>query len=409
MWLTEHHFQHEGYELTPNLVLFGLHLAGLTERLRFGQMFNVVPQWHPLRLAEDFAMADVLSGGRMVFGVGRGTVPREAQSLGAVVASGDNAMSRDADALNREIFEEAMEVILAAWGDERFSFHGRHFSFPPEGIPDRGSVVETLTLIPRPLGGVPEVFQPVTSPTTSTYVAGKGFTGVFANAAPSIQKQRWDTFAEECAAAGDPLGPGERRCLQMIVHTAPTTAEAVRVGGPSHDEYVKFLSPYGRFRFMAEAAPFDYRPTLEQTRADGVWAIGSYEEVADHIGRWIELLDLRPPRAVPRAAGPGARAGRRAAPCARRGDPPAGRRLVARPVTLLRRWSPGRRHRRPTCASTRRPGVVVEVGPDLAPTAGEEVVDCAGLVVLDAPGRAPRPPRQGRHVGRGARTPRPTS
>ncbi len=78
----------------------------------------------------------------------------------------------------------------------------------------------------------------------------------------------------------------------MIVHAAPTTAEAVRVGGPSHDEYVKFLSPYGRFRFMAEDAPFDYRPTLEQTRADGVWSIGSYEEVADHLGRWIDLLEL---------------------------------------------------------------------------------------------------------------------
>ena len=41
-------------------------------------MFNVVPQWHPLRLAEDFALADILTGGRMEFGVGRGTVPREA-------------------------------------------------------------------------------------------------------------------------------------------------------------------------------------------------------------------------------------------------------------------------------------------------------------------------------------------
>ena len=56
---------------------------------------------------------------------------------------------------------------------------------------------------------------------------------------------------------------------------------------------MKFLSPYGRFRFLAEDAPFDYRPTLEQTRVDGVWAIGSYEEVADHLGRWIDLLDLR--------------------------------------------------------------------------------------------------------------------
>ena len=78
-------------------------------------MFNVVPQWHPLRLAEDFALADIVTGGRMEFGVGRGTVPREAWALGTVVASGDNAMSAEHDRINREIFEEAMEVIKLAW------------------------------------------------------------------------------------------------------------------------------------------------------------------------------------------------------------------------------------------------------------------------------------------------------
>ena len=102
MWLTEHHFQYEGYEVLPNLILFGMHAATRTENLRFGQMFNVVPQWHPLRLAEDFALADILTGGRMEFGVGRGTVPREAESLGTVVASGDNEMAAELDRINRE-------------------------------------------------------------------------------------------------------------------------------------------------------------------------------------------------------------------------------------------------------------------------------------------------------------------
>ena len=139
MWLTEHHFQHEGYEVVPNIVQFGMALAMRTEHLRQGQMFNVVPQWHPLRLAEDFALADVLTGGRMVFGVGRGTVPREAEALGSMVASGDNEMSREADRVNREMFEEAMEVIKLAWTQERFSYTGKHYSFPPVGIPDRGS------------------------------------------------------------------------------------------------------------------------------------------------------------------------------------------------------------------------------------------------------------------------------
>ncbi|MCU4183181.1 LLM class flavin-dependent oxidoreductase [Acidiferrimicrobium sp. IK] len=293
MWLTEHHFQYEGYEVTPNLILFGVHLAGLTERLRFGQLFNVVPQWHPLRLAEDFAMADILTGGRLVFGVGRGTVPREAQTLGAVVASGDNAMSREADRVNREMFEEAMEVIRAAWSEEEFNFTGKHYTFPPPGIPDRGATVTHLTLVPRPVHGPIEIFQAVSSPATLTYVASQGITGVFAMAPYGFVKANWDRFADAAADAGRVLAPGEGRCFQIPVHAARTTAEAARAGRPGHDEFVKFLAPYGRFKTIVEGSAFDYRPTMEETVGAGAMAIGSVEQVADTLGRWAELLDLR--------------------------------------------------------------------------------------------------------------------
>jgi alkanesulfonate monooxygenase SsuD/methylene tetrahydromethanopterin reductase-like flavin-dependent oxidoreductase (luciferase family) len=292
MWLTEHHFQHEGYETTPNLILFGVHLAGLTTRLRFGQMFNVVPQWHPLRLAEDFAMADVLTGGRSVFGVGRGTVPREAETLGAAVASGDNEMSREADRRNREIFEESMEVIKAAWAEERFSHTGKHFTVPPPGIPDRGATVTHLTLVPRPRQ-FPAIYQPVTSPATLTYAAEAGHIGVFALGSPRFTKGNWDRFADAAAAGGRPLAPGVDRVLQLICHVGRTTEEAVAGARPGHDEHVKFLSQYGRFRNMKEGAPFAFAPTVEESRDLRGMAIGSVEEVADSLGQWRELLDLR--------------------------------------------------------------------------------------------------------------------
>jgi alkanesulfonate monooxygenase SsuD/methylene tetrahydromethanopterin reductase-like flavin-dependent oxidoreductase (luciferase family) len=291
LWLTEHHFQHEGYEVTPNLILFGLHLAGITTRLRQGQAFNVVPQWHPLRLAEDFATADILSGGRMVFGVGRGTVPRESLTLGAPVASGDNAMSREADRLNRERFEEAMEVIKLAWTQERFSYHGRHLRFPPEGVPDRGRGVEDLTLIPRPTRPI-EVYQPVGSPRTMTYVAAQGHVGLFALAGPEAMRRSWERFAEEAEAAGRPLAPGEGRCMQLMVHVGATTQQAVARVRPGHDEYVKFLAPYGRFTAYGDDVPFDHAPSLEETRATRAMAIGSVEEVVDVLGRFREALDL---------------------------------------------------------------------------------------------------------------------
>ena len=72
LWMAEHHFQREGYECIPNVIMLSTHLAAKTKHLKFGCGFNIVPMWHPLRLAEDYAMADILTGGRMIFGVGRG-------------------------------------------------------------------------------------------------------------------------------------------------------------------------------------------------------------------------------------------------------------------------------------------------------------------------------------------------
>ena len=145
----------------------------------------------------------------------------------------------------------------------------------------------SLPLAARP-GRPVEIFQPVTSPETLGYVAREGHTGVFANAGPTMVTERWKRFAEEAEAAGRTLGPGEGRCLQMVAHVGPL--ERAR---PGHDELVKFLSPYGRLRWFGEGVPFDFKPSLEETRQLGVWALGSVEEVADRIGTWAELLDLR--------------------------------------------------------------------------------------------------------------------
>ena len=116
LWTAEHHFQREGYEVFPNLVLLGVHLAGVTEKLRFGAGFNIVPMWHPLRLAEDFAMADVLTGGRLIFGVGRGYHSREVETFGSPVIDND---------ANKELFEEQMEIIFKAFNEDSFSHQGK--------------------------------------------------------------------------------------------------------------------------------------------------------------------------------------------------------------------------------------------------------------------------------------------
>jgi alkanesulfonate monooxygenase SsuD/methylene tetrahydromethanopterin reductase-like flavin-dependent oxidoreductase (luciferase family) len=296
MWLTEHHFQYEGYEVLPNLIMFGQHLASITKDLRLGQMFNVVPQWHPLRLAEDFALADIVTGGRMEFGVGRGTVPREAWALGTVVASGDNAMSAEHDRINRERFEEAMEVIKLAWYQETFSYRGKQFVFPPDDVPDRGTTVQDLTMIPKPTRHV-DIYQPVTSPETIEYVPRVGHKAIYWLTNAESQKQKWDRYAEIREEIGTPVGPGEDRCLVLNMHVGRTREEAMRRGKPGHDEFVKFLSPYGRFNSYrnpdGSKVPFDHKPTVEESNREKLQIVGSIDDAVDAIGFWRDLLDLK--------------------------------------------------------------------------------------------------------------------
>jgi alkanesulfonate monooxygenase SsuD/methylene tetrahydromethanopterin reductase-like flavin-dependent oxidoreductase (luciferase family) len=69
--------------IDPNVLMMAMHLCGVTKNLKIGCGFNIVPMWHPLRLAEDYAMADILTGGRVIFGVGRGYHTREVETFGA--------------------------------------------------------------------------------------------------------------------------------------------------------------------------------------------------------------------------------------------------------------------------------------------------------------------------------------
>ena len=88
-WMAEHHFQREGTECIPNVLLMALHLTHVTKNLKIGCGFNITPMWHPLRLAEDYAMADILSNGRVMFGVGRGYHTREVETFGSPLIDQD--------------------------------------------------------------------------------------------------------------------------------------------------------------------------------------------------------------------------------------------------------------------------------------------------------------------------------
>lgn len=295
-WLTEHHFQYEGYEVVPNGILVGAILAERTERIRIGMAFNIVPQWHPLKLAEDFATMHNISGGRGILGVGRGTVPREAENLGTRIGSLDNPDRAAADEFNREQFDEAMAVVRMALDQDTFSFHGKHYRFPASGIPDRGGFVEELTLIPRPLYPY-EVWQAITSPPSLAQVPRAGWGGVFWNNHHSFVKARWEKFAETWAEAhGEELERGQHRQLVLCTRVEDTREAAVDAVRDGHDEFWKFLGPYGWSKgYMGAdgkpAAP-GLIPTLEESIDQRTWIVGTAEDVAEAISWFDEQLGL---------------------------------------------------------------------------------------------------------------------
>jgi alkanesulfonate monooxygenase SsuD/methylene tetrahydromethanopterin reductase-like flavin-dependent oxidoreductase (luciferase family) len=286
-WLTEHHFQHEGYEIVPNGLLFGAFLAERTRRIQIGTMFNVVGQWHPLRLAEDFALLHNLSGGRAVLGVGRGTVPREMEplSLGRMsVGSSDNPDARAADTVNREVTAEAVDLLLAAMDNDTFAHRGRYFQAPPPGIPDRGGEVEHLTLIPRPLYPY-DVWQAISSSGSLAEVPARGFGGVFWLVSRPLLMARWERYAQAYASAhGTALAPGEKRMVVLNTYIGDTREQAMRAARPGHDEFWRFLGPYGWTRAYlgpdGGKPPAGWVPSLEDSVEQGVWAVGTAEDVA---------------------------------------------------------------------------------------------------------------------------------
>lgn len=288
-WMAEHHFQHEGYEAIPNLPLFYVHLAHVTQKLRFGCGFNVTPMWHPLRLAEDFAVADILTKGRVVFGVARGYHTREVESLGGVL--------QDADA-NRDLFEEQVEIILKAFHQESFRHDGPNYTLPPR-VPYRGYAVEELTLVPRPLNRPVETWQPIVSanPRGLDFMAKHGIKGVVGGGSALMAERPIIAFKEAYERAGHDVVLGQNLCLGLNYHIAETREKAIREATPFFEEHLKMFAPLNMVPMSAEAlAKLQTRggwaeekiPTLERAVETGSWYCGPPEGSAAYLQELAE-------------------------------------------------------------------------------------------------------------------------
>ena len=189
-----------------------------------------------------------------------------------------------------------MEVINLALNSETFSYHGEVYDFPPAGIPDRGGFVEELTLVPRPLHPF-ETWQAITSPPTLEAVPRHGWGGVFWNNHHSFTKMRWERFAQIYEEThGRALDRGEKRQLVLSVCVEDTYEAAIESVRDGHDEFWKFLGPYGWSKgYMGpdgKPAAAGLIPTLEESIDQKTWIIGTADDVGEQIAWYDELLGL---------------------------------------------------------------------------------------------------------------------
>src|SRR2546430_9266292 len=284
LWLPEHDFQHEGYECLPNILMCAVHLAHVTKTLRIGCGFNITPMWHPLRLAEDFATADILTKGRTIFGVGRGYHSREVESFGAPML--------DAEA-NRALFEEQVDIIMKAFREESFSHKGAHYTLPPN-VPYRGYELKELTLVPRPVHPV-ETWQPVVSASARglDFMMKYRIKGLIGGGAATMAEKSIYAYQDAAHRAGLDWKLGEGLSLGIFYHLAESRERAVREITPWYEEHVKMFGPLG---FVPGITPEQLAASTKRGGWDaaggpegtdcmkgGAWVAGPPEELVAHL------------------------------------------------------------------------------------------------------------------------------
>jgi alkanesulfonate monooxygenase SsuD/methylene tetrahydromethanopterin reductase-like flavin-dependent oxidoreductase (luciferase family) len=287
LWFAEHHFQREGYECIPNIMLLAVHLAHLTKNIKFGCGFNIAPMWHPLRMAEDFATADILTNGRVIFGVGRGYHTREVEVFDAPML--------DADA-NRELFEEQVEIIFKSFNQESFSHKGKHYTIPPR-VPYRGYELEEITLVPRPKTLPVECWQPVVSASERglNFMAKHGIKGIVGGgaAAGGASERVIHAWRETLAKHGKETELGGDLTIGFSFHIADTEKKAIDEARPFFEENMKMFGPLGFVRGLTEEqldaladpkrAPTAGLPTIEEAVKAGSWLCGPPELIIEKL------------------------------------------------------------------------------------------------------------------------------
>lgn len=272
IWLAEHHFT--DYSVCPSVHMMGLHVASRTKHLRIGTGVSLAAFYHPLRLAEEVALLDVLTGGRVNWGAGRGFDPTEFSVFG---------VPKEASYAR---FREAVDIVLAAWNNERLTWNGDHWHF------------EDVEVLPKPMQQPhPPTWVGVSATDSLHWAAKQGYSimlGPHAHYTEMAQKR--ELYREALEAHGHSFA-GREIPMTRFIAVADTDREAEEIARQGAKWLVgSYVNPTKSAGAAATAAT---RRDESGRRLDpvehylnGVAVYGSPQRVVDEIHKLQEEMFL---------------------------------------------------------------------------------------------------------------------
>lgn len=351
---TEHHFVLTGIELSPNPLQLQTAIAARTDEIKLRQVANIL-SWHdPLRLAEQTAMLDVISDGRVEVGIGRGYQGRENETLGQYWGG-----TIQDDEKNRASFEEKLEILRSAWTDDVVEHHGQFHQIPPtwtrwhhpqerayladdvsghdvetyidweadsvretdldprypDVVTAGSSTLRAISVFPQPVQDPhPQLWEPVGSPRSIEFAARNGINPYLAGARdPNDIDRVVDRYYDAVEEAGwpdhrpaydgepfeRPWDESRQRGFSIYVPVFNTEI----VDEETYDRWLQGVKAYwqylGFFGFAGGLPDVDDRHPIEHLRDldpevfvdRGLYVAGDAEEIVDRLAHITEVLD----------------------------------------------------------------------------------------------------------------------
>ncbi len=297
---TEHHFHVEGFEMSNNPVLLDLFVGMKTKRIRVGQLGIVLPANNPLRVAEDIAMLDHMTGGRANAGFARGYQRRWVDVMAQQTHGVHGALPHQHDAIdeaNRLAFEECFEIIKRAWTEDWLEFPGKFWRVPAGETPwtldatkqwgggIRDGLVKAVSVVPKPVQKPhPPIFQPFASSERSIrWCAEQGVTAILPPLHPLRERALFELYAQ---VAKRPLGEGIGVLRDVVI--ADSDAEAQKLWRDSSAfTGAAWFEPFG----FAQGVPHPTTGEVPDFLQTGLALVGT----VDTVTRQLETLLSRLP------------------------------------------------------------------------------------------------------------------